>query len=96
MRHLKILAIMILFISVFCVYTYGDWTGATRLTWTSATAFYPKIMSASDNIHIVWCSNLPGVYSLYHKYSTNAGDSWFGPNRLTWDSGNSMAPSYLT
>jgi len=62
MKHLRILAIMILFISVFCVYNYGTWTGATRLTWTSATAYYPKIMTASNYIHIVWCSNLPGVY----------------------------------
>ena len=96
MKHLKISAILILFIFVFSAYSYGTWTGATRLTWTSATAYYPKIMTASNYIHIVWCSNLPGVYSLYHKNSTDAGNNWSGPNRLTWDTGNSMAPSIAT
>lgn len=97
MRHLKILAIMILFISVFSAYNYGIWTGATRLTWTSATAFYPKIAIDNNNyIHVVWCTNNPGIYSLFYKKSTNAGVDWSSPIRLTWDTGNAMAPSYLT
>ena len=69
------------------------WGGIRRLTWTSGGSFNPFIVLDQYNtIHLVWNDNTPGNQEIYYKVSTNAGVSWFGTKRLTWNSGVSLCP----
>jgi hypothetical protein len=70
------------------------WTATKRITWTSGGSYYSAIApGASQNIHVVWNDNTPGNYEIYHKKSTNRGDTWTATKRITWTSGTSWLPA---
>jgi len=70
------------------------WTATKRITWTSGESYYSAIApGASQNIHVVWNDNTPGNYEIYHKKSTNRGDTWTATKRITWTSGTSWLPA---
>jgi len=73
----------------------GDhWSAIKRLTWTSNGSFEPDMaVGATDNIHVVWEDFTPGVPEIYYKTSADGGATWSAVQRITWTSGQSMAPS---
>jgi hypothetical protein len=72
-----------------------SWT-TKRLTWTSGYSFNPVISTdTSNNIHVVWHDDTPGIPELYYKRSKNGGVSWT-LKRLTWTSGYSYSPTIST
>ena len=65
----------------------GDplWITARRLTWTAGESTHPVVcVDNNDVIHLVWTDNTPGPSSIYYKKSTDHGNTWSVPKRLTW------------
>jgi len=70
------------------------WSGAKRLTWTSEYSNYPSIaVDSSNTLHILWADYTPGNWEIYHKKSTDGGQSWSGAKRLTWNLAESTGPA---
>ncbi len=69
------------------------WSMNKRLTWTSGDSHYPAVATGPGNsIHIVWHDETPGNLEVYHKRSTDGGETWGATKRLTWTSLNSNEP----
>jgi hypothetical protein len=72
----------------------ADWTPAKRLTWNYGGSGSPAIAAdSSGNLYLVWWDNTPGNYEIYYKKSTDGGFEWLTSQRLTWNSGYSLAPA---
>jgi len=76
------------------------WSAPVRLTYTSGYATNPWIGvdglgTIGGNIHIVWEDNSVGNKELYHKISTDNGDTWSAVQRLTYTSGDSQKPCFV-
>jgi hypothetical protein len=73
----------------------ADWSANQRLTWTSTGTYAPALAVDSKNaIHIVFYDGVPGpAAELYYMRSENGGASWSTAKRLTWNSGESIAPA---
>jgi len=70
------------------------WSSLTRLTWNSGSSINPAIaIDSSNGIHVVWSDDTPGNNELFHKRSTDRGNTWSGITRLTWNQGRSLDPS---
>jgi hypothetical protein len=70
------------------------WGPAKRLTWTSGWSEYPAIaVDSSDHVHVVWEDYTPGDYEVYYLNSSNGGETWSAPRRLTWTAGWSRNPA---
>ena len=73
----------------------SSWT-KQRLTWTSSAKGSPFIaIDNLDYIHIVWGDTMSGNFEIYHKKSTNTGNTWI-QTRLTWTADASILPTILT
>jgi hypothetical protein len=73
----------------------STWT-KQRLTWTSSAKGSPFItVDMPDYIHIVWGDNMSGNFEIYHKKSTDTGNTWT-QTRLTWTADDSVLPILLT
>ena len=48
---------------------------------------------SSDNLHVVWYLDDPGNFEIYYRKSEDAGATWTGSQRLTWNSGDSKSPA---
>jgi len=71
----------------------STWTTTQRLTWTAEDSYGPAIaVDLSDRIHVVWEDATPGDYEVYHKRSTDGGETWSTSKRLTWLAGQSRSP----
>lgn len=71
----------------------NTWSALQRLTWNSGDSGAPVLaVDSSNNIHLVWEDQTPGCCEVFYKLSTNAGTSWSGIQRLTWNSGWSEVP----
>jgi len=58
----------------------------------------PSIMQARNGtIFVFWSSDLAQVakYDLYYKTSSNGGDSWLGPTRISWHPSLDEAPAAI-
>jgi len=72
----------------------ATWSPTQRLTWTSGNSEYPAIaIDSSGYLHAVWDDATTGSYALYHKMSTDGGNTWQANKRLTLNSGGSFCPS---
>ena len=70
------------------------WLKSQRLTWTSGNSTQPALaISSAGDLHVLWEDDSPGNYEIYYKKSTNGGASWTASQRLTWNSGSSLAPA---
>lgn len=68
------------------------WGAINRLTWNSGDSNSPVIAVDSNNhIHVVWSDLTPGNYEIFYRKSTNAGVTWGGTKRLSWNSGLSTS-----
>jgi hypothetical protein len=71
-----------------------DWSTAQRLTQTSGSSMDPVIaVDSSGYLHVVWQDDTSGIAEIYHRKSTDNGDTWSTVQRLTWNSGSSMFPA---
>lgn len=71
----------------------ANWSASQRLTWNTGHSTLPFIAAGSGSIiYIVWNDNVSGNHEIYFKKSTNSGNNWSSPGRLTWNSGDSSAP----
>jgi hypothetical protein len=74
----------------------ATWTANRRLTWTDGgSGPASSAIDSSGDLHLVWQDDTPGNREIYHKRSTDGGVTWTTNHRLTWTSGNSMAPSLV-
>ena len=63
------------------------WLSTQRLTWDSMDSESPVISLGSGNdVHIAWYSQFTSQWDIYYKKSTDNGNTWSAPNRLTWSS----------
>lgn len=63
----------------------SSWSALKRLTWNSGISIQPTMAIDSGNvIHIVWSDDSAGNHELFHKKSTDGGNSWSSSKRLTW------------
>jgi len=76
--------------------TDGGTTWITkRLTYNSGSSSAPTVaVDSSNHIHILWQDYTPGNMEIYYKRSTDGGVIWT-TQRLTWNSGDSGAPSII-
>lgn len=69
------------------------WTATKRLTWNMWAESEPVIaVNSGTNLHIVWHDSSYGNREISYIRSTDGGITWFGPKRLTWNSGFSSRP----
>jgi BNR repeat-like domain len=89
------IAALVLFL--FAQLAQADWIASRRLTWTSGDSTVPSItVGLGNTIHVVWYDNTPGNEEIYHKRSTDGGQTWGVAKRLTWTSGISRNPAIAT
>lgn len=72
----------------------GTWSATKRLTWGTSWSRYPDIViDSSGNPEVVWQDEMSGNWEVYHRKSTDAGNSWMPFQRLTWNAGESENPA---
>ena len=72
------------------------WSSSYRLTYNSGASNHPSIhVDSPSALHATWTDDSSGVYEIYYKSSTDAGDTWSALTRLTWNypSASSYGPS---
>jgi hypothetical protein len=75
----------------------ATWSSPDRLTYNSGDSTYPVLAAGTgNNLYIAWHDSTPGNMEIYLKNSTNSGNSWSSPTRVTWNSGSSGRPSIAT
>jgi len=74
---------------------YGaTWSVPQWLTFASRNSSYPVIIRDTiGHIHVVWNEDIFGNNEIIHKKSTNNGNSWSNPQRLTYMKGDSIYPA---
>ena len=63
----------------------GTWSNPLRSTYTTFLSFEPVLsVDGSNAVHLIWLDRTPGNDEVFYKSSTNGGNSWSSPTRLTW------------
>jgi hypothetical protein len=66
------------------------WTSNQRLTWNSGASGWPVMtLDVGNYIHVLWEDDTPGKSEIFHKKSTNLGDTWLGVKNLSSTPGDS-------
>lgn len=64
-----------------------------RLTWNSGDSKNPCLaIDSNGHLHLFYDDNSSGNQEIYYKKSTDTGDTWSNPQRLTWNSRYSFMP----
>jgi BNR repeat-like domain len=72
----------------------ATWAATKRLTWGTSWSRYPDIViDSSGNPEVVWQDEMSGNWEVYHRKSTDGGNSWTAFQRLTWNAGESENPA---
>jgi len=69
------------------------WGAETRLTEDTTFSNLPSIAVSGNNVHVAWEEMRDGNFEMYHKHSTDNGQTWSVDERLTNDGADSHAPS---
>ena len=65
----------------------SSWSATHRLTWNTGKTYSPALaIDSNDDLHIVYDDDTAGNPEVYYKKSTNNGNTWTAPSRLTWTS----------
>jgi hypothetical protein len=70
-----------------------NWSIEEQLTEDTTFSNTPSISVSGNNIHVAWEDMRDGDYEIYHKKSTDNGQTWSTDQRLTNDPGDSHYPS---
>jgi len=71
----------------------NTWTPTKRLTWNPGGSSNPAIaIDSNDNIHVVWANGVGTNSLIYHKVSTDGGNTWSTVNRLSVPVSGFMKP----
>jgi hypothetical protein len=71
-----------------------DWTQTIGLNYPTGGSSWPDIDTGPQNyVHVVWHDNSPGNNEIYYARSSNGGDSFSAPVRLTQNQGDSIGPA---
>lgn len=74
-----------------------SWSSTKRLTWNPGNSIRPFITTdLYNNPYVIWDDDSSGNNEIYYKNSNNSGDTWSPLYRLTWNKGQSLAPSMIT
>jgi len=77
---------------VFSQAAQADWGPTKRLTWNSGDTWTLALdVDSSKCYHLVWRDTTPGNAEVYYRKSTG-GSVWSAIERLTWTSGETLAP----
>lgn len=73
----------------------ANWGPLQQLTWTGLSdTLSPSLTVDSNNVlHLVYEEDIMVDCEIYYKKSTDGGQNWSAPVRLTWNTGYSMNPS---
>jgi hypothetical protein len=72
----------------------GHWSLPVRLTYTAGITDMPDLtVNSKDDLLIFWKDDTPGNFEIFHKKSTDSGNNWSSPNRMTWNTGISKLPN---
>jgi predicted neuraminidase len=73
---------------------YKTWSSLKRLTWNQGDSMNPVLIRNTDNtLHAFWEDDSPGNSEIIYKTSSDGGNSWTSPSRLTWTGASSQAPA---
>jgi hypothetical protein len=70
-----------------------SWSVETRMTSDPGNSSFPSLSVSGPAIHLVWTDNRFGEGEVYYRRSTNSGQSWGDPVRLTNKNGDSVNAS---
>ena len=70
-----------------------SWEADARLTSTNAQSNYPSIALSGSDVHVVWRDVQDGNPEIYHKHSTDNGNTWGTDTRLSNNTSASDFPS---
>ncbi|MHA2062472.1 MAG: MopE-related protein, partial [Candidatus Sifarchaeia archaeon] len=65
-----------------------------RLTRNKGYSINPGIKVENSNVFVVWQDNSPGNYGIYFTQSSDDGDTWMEPQRITGDDKISIKPIF--
>ncbi|MBM3316095.1 exo-alpha-sialidase, partial [candidate division WOR-3 bacterium] len=69
------------------------WYADTRLTADTARSYNSSVAAAGDCVHVVWMQDSASVYpDIWYRRSTDRGQTWQPPVRLTDDAERSYNP----
>jgi len=72
---------------------HSPWPLTKRLTWTDGDSGWPCIIAPIImQPNIVWREYVQADAEIYHKASTDGGNTWPASTRLTWNDGSSYMP----
>lgn len=90
-------------VELFGLFAFGfaraDWGPDVRLTYNDSTSALCSnnarciAVDSFGRVHVVWLDNRSGNYEIYHKRSTDWGNTWGGDTRLTYYQGKSFYPA---
>ncbi|MBM3331421.1 exo-alpha-sialidase [candidate division WOR-3 bacterium] len=71
------------------------WGPETRLTRDTAMSYSPTVYPHGSTVDVAWEDGRDGNFEIYHKRSTDYGETWGADERLTTDSAVSVYPSIV-
>jgi hypothetical protein len=71
------------------------WGPETRLAFDTAMSYSPTVYPSGANVDVAWEDSRDGNFEIYHKRSTDYGQTWGVDERLTHDSATSAYPSIV-
>ncbi len=71
----------------------ATWEEARRLTTVPGESVRPSLALAGRDVHIVWFDRRGGRFDVFHRVSTDGGDSWGPEARLSDPSADDERPS---
>jgi len=72
----------------------STWGTLDRFTWNPGSSTSPAIaMDTWGNISVIWEDLTPGNYEIFYNDSGDSGATWKGLKRVTYNTGQSLAPA---
>lgn len=71
----------------------SSFSAVTRLTLPSWDCWYPDVATDSNGwVHVVYANHQTPNNEVYYKKSTDGGETWSAPTRITYNAGYSTRP----
>ncbi|UCG42803.1 MAG: exo-alpha-sialidase [candidate division WOR-3 bacterium] len=53
-----------------------DWQADVRLSNATGSSWYPAVAATGNDVHVIWKDDRTGTRLIYHRCSTDGGQSW--------------------